>query len=141
MSEKLVPKQEKAAQLIAAGVSQISAASHRDVQVTKQTMNRWCHDEAFQNRVEELRTDEGLATQDILEGGQKKAAQVVVDTVQGNIDPEPKVAKLRFDAAKYVLDMLKIKKLPQATKPTRASRRRELTEAEIAEMMEPLDDE
>ncbi len=59
MSGKLEPKKERAANLIAAGVSQVSAANHPDINVTKQTMNRWCHEEAFQTRVEELRTVEG----------------------------------------------------------------------------------
>ena len=48
MAKKLVPKMERAAQLIAAGVSQISVSAHPDVDVSKQTMNRWCHEEAFQ---------------------------------------------------------------------------------------------
>jgi len=139
MAKKLVPKMERAASLIAAGVSQIATAGHPDVDVSKQTMNRWCHEEEFQERVDELISEQGVATKDILEGGQKKAAKVIVDTIDGNIDPEPKIAKLRFDAAKYVLDMLKIKKMPAATKPTRQSNRRNLTDAEIDEMLEPLD--
>lgn len=141
MVKNLVPKQERAAQLIAAGVSQIATAGHPDVDVSKQTMNRWCHEEAFQERVDVLVSEAGQATQDILEGGQKKAAKVIVDTIDGNIDPEPKIAKLRFDAAKYVLDMLKVKKMPAATKPTRQANRRNLTEAEMDEMLEPIDDE
>lgn len=141
MPGKLELKKERAAQLIAAGVSQVSAANHPDVDVTKQTMNRWCHEDTFKDRIEELRTDVGKATQEILEGGQKKAAKVIVDTVEGIMDPEAKIAKLRFDAAKYVLDLLKVKKMPDTTKSTRASRRRELSQAEIDEMMEPLDDE
>ena len=141
MTKKLAPKQERAAQLIAAGVSQISTAGHHDVDVSKQTMNRWCHEEAFQERVDQLVSEAGQATKDILEGGQKKAAKVIVDTIDGNMDPEPKIAKLRFDAAKYVLDMLKIKKMPAATKPTRQSVRRDLTDAEMDEMLEPLNDD
>ncbi len=141
MSKKLAPKQERAAQLIAAGVSQISASNHPDVDVSKQTMNRWCHEESFQERVDVLVSEAGQDTKDILEGGQKKAAKVIVDTIDGNMDPEPKIAKLRFDAAKYVLDMLKIKKMPAATKPSRQTNRRNLTDAEMDEMMEPLDDE
>ena len=139
MFKKLAPKQERAAQLIAAGVSQISASNHPDVDVSKQTMNRWCHEESFQERVDVLVSEAGQDTKDILEGGQKKAAKVIVDTIDGNMDPEPKIAKLRFDAAKYVLDMLKVKKLPAATKPSRQANRRNLTDAEMDEMMEPLD--
>ncbi len=141
MAKKLAPKQERAAQLIAAGVSQISTSNHPDVDVSKQTMNRWCHEETFQERVDVLVSEAGQATKDILEGGQKKAAKVIVDTIDGNMDPEAKVAKLRFDAAKYVLDMLKVKKLPAATKPSRQTNRRNLTEAEEEEMLEPLNDE
>ncbi len=139
MAKKLAPKQERAAQLIAAGVSQISTSNHPDVDVSKQTMNRWCHEETFQERVDVLVSGAGQATKDILEGGQKKAAKVIVDTIDGNMDSEPKIAKLRFDAAKYVLDMFKVKKLPAATKPTRQANRRNLTEAEMDEMLEPLD--
>ena len=138
MNKKLVPKMERAAQLIAAGVSQISTAGHPDVDVSKQTMNRWCHEEAFQERVDELVSEAGQATKDILEGGQKKAAKVIVDTISGNIDPDPKMAKLRFDASKYVLDWFKIKKMPESTKPGRQTNRRTLTEAEQNELLEPL---
>ena len=139
MTKKLAPKQERAAQLIAAGVSQISTSGHPDVDVSKQTLNRWCHEEVFQARVDELVSEAGVATKDILEGGQKKAAKVIVDTIDGYMDPEPKIAKLRFDAAKYVLDMLKIKKMPESTKPGRQTNRRNLTEAEMDEMLETLD--
>ncbi len=139
MVKKLAPKQERAAQLIAAGISQISTSNHPDVDVSKQTMNRWCHEESFQERVDVLVSEAGQDTKDILEGGQKKAAKVIVDTIDGNIDPEPKIAKLRFDAAKYVLDMLKIKKMPSVTKPTRQTNRRNLTSSEVDEMLEPLD--
>ncbi|KKK47182.1 hypothetical protein LCGC14_3157770 [marine sediment metagenome] len=139
MAKKLAPKQERAAQLIAAGVSQISTSGHPDVDVSKQTLNRWCHEEVFQDRVDELVSEAGVATKDILEGGQKKAAKVIVDTIDGHMDPEPKIAKLRFDAAKYVLDMLKIKKMPESTKPGRQTNRRNLTEAEMDEMLETLD--
>jgi len=138
MPGKLEPKKERAAQLIAAGVSQVSTANHSDIGVTKQTMNRWCHEPEFQARIEELRTDTGKATQEILEGGQRLAAKVIVDTVQGHIDPEPKIAKLRFDAAKYVLDLLKVKKLPDQ-KPGRGTRHRVLSESEMEEMLEPLE--
>ncbi len=141
MAKKLAPKQERAAQLIAAGISQISTSNHPDVDVSKQTMNRWCHEESFQERVDVLVSEAGQDTKDILEGGQKKAAKVIVDTINGIIDPEPKIAKLRFDASKYVLDMLKIKKMPTATKPSRQTNRRNLTESEMDEMLEPLDDE
>ncbi len=61
-----------------------------------------------------------------------------MDTVQGIIDPEPKIAKLRFDAAKYVLDLLKVKKLPDQ-KPGRGTRHRNLSESEMEEMLEPLE--
>lgn len=138
MPGKLEPKKERAANLIAAGVSQVSTANHPDIGVTKQTMNRWAHEEAFQTRVEELRTDEGRAAQEILEGGQQKAAKVVVDTIIGNIDPDSKTAKLRFDAAKFVLDLLKVKKLPDQ-KPGRGIRHRTLSESEMEEMLEPLE--
>ncbi|KKK78511.1 hypothetical protein LCGC14_2842830 [marine sediment metagenome] len=141
MGKKLAPKQERAAQLIAAGISQISTSNHPDVDVSKQTMNRWCHEESFQERVDVLVSEAGQDTKDILEGGQKKAAKVIVSTIDGTMDPDPKVAKLRFDAAKYVLDMFKVKKLPAATKPSRQTNRRNLTEAEEDEMLEPLDDE
>ncbi len=141
MGKKLAPKQERAAQLIAAGISQISTSNHPDVDVSKQTLNRWCHEESFQERVDVLVSEAGQDTKDILEGGQKKAAKVIVDTIDGNMDPEPKIAKLRFDAAKYVLDMLKVKKMPAATKPSWQTNRRNLTESEMDEMLEPLDDE
>lgn len=141
MAKKLAPKQERAAQLIAAGVSQISAASHPDVDCSKQTMNRWCHEEDFQARVDELVSEAGVATKDILEGGQKKAAKVIVDTVSGNMDPDPKVAKIRFDASKYILDMFKVKKMPAEITPSRQSKRRNLTDGEMDEMLEPLPDD
>lgn len=139
MAKKLVPKMERAAQLIAAGVSQISVSAHPDVDVSKQTMNRWCHEEEFQARVDELVSEAGVATKDILEGGQKRAAKVIVDTVNGNMDPDPKMAKLRFDASKYILDMFKVKKLPTDMKPSRQSSRRNLSEAEQNELLGGLD--
>ncbi len=139
MPKKLVPKMERAAQLIAAGVSQISVSAHPDVDVSKQTMNRWCHEEDFQARVDELVSEAGVAVKDILEGGQKKAAKVIVDTVNGNMDPDPKMAKLRFDASKYILDMFKVKKLPTDMKPSRQSSRRNLTEAEQNDLLGGLE--
>ncbi len=138
MAKKLAPKQERAAQLIAAGVSQISTSGHPDVDVSKQTLNRWCHEEVFQDRVDELVSEAGVATKDILEGGQKKAAKVIVDMINGNMDPDPKIAKLRYDASKYVLDVHKIKKMPESTKPGRQTNRRTLSEAEQNELLEPL---
>ncbi len=141
MAKKLAPKQERAAQLIAAGISQISTSNHPDVDVSKQTMNRWCHEESFQERVDVLVSEAGQDTKDILEGGQKKAAKVIVDTIDGNVDPDSKIAKLRYDASKYLLDTLKVKKMPSTTKPSRQTNRRNLTEAEMDEMLEPLDND
>ncbi len=110
-SLRLEPKKELAAQLIADGVSQTKAAAHDDIHVTKQTMNRWCHDEEFMSRVDELRTDLDNQAREVLQSGQRHAAQVIVDTMRGT-DDEPKIQKLKFDAAKYLLDLLKVKKTP-----------------------------
>ena len=112
-SIRLNPKMEMAARLIADGVLQTKAAAHPDIRVTKQTMNRWCHDDTFRDRVEQLRTDLDHQAREILEGGQKKAAQTIVDAACGNLDEDPKVLNARLKAALYILDFLKVKKLPK----------------------------
>ena len=112
-SLQLNPKMEMAARLISDGVSQTKAAKHPEIAVTKQTMNRWCHDEVFQDRVEQLRTDLDHQAREILEGGQKKAAQTIVDAACGNLDEDPKVLNARLKAALYILDFLKVKQLPK----------------------------
>lgn len=135
-------KQEKAAQLIASGISQTAAAAHPDISISKQSMNRWCKEETFQLRVMELTaSDTGRTVAEIIAGGQEEAAKVILNTVKGVVDPDPKVAKMRFDAAKYVLDMLKVKKMPEETKTNRATRKTEFTPAETAEMMGPIEEE
>jgi hypothetical protein len=129
---------ELAARLISDGVSQTKAAGHPDIGVTKQTMNRWCHDEVFQARVEELRTDLDHQAREILEGGQKKAAQTIVDAACGKLDEDPKVLNARLKAALYILDFLKVKKLPDS-KESPAGRRKgaveKLNEDEVDELM------
>ncbi len=112
-SVRLNPKMELAAILISDGVSQTKAASHPDIKVTKQTMNRWCHDPDFQDRVEELRTDLDRQAREIIEGGQKRAAQTVVDAAGGKLDEDPKVLNARLKAALYILDFLRVKKMPE----------------------------
>ena len=112
-SVRLNPKMETAARLIADGVSQTKAAGHPDIAVTKQTMNRWCKDDAFRDRVDELRTDLDHQAREILEGGQRNAAQTVVDAAGGKLDEDPKVLNARLKAALYILDFLKVKKLPK----------------------------
>lgn len=136
----LPPLMERAAQLIASGVSQANTANHHEVRKSKNTINRWTHDEKFQKRVEELRTDDSVEAQDILSGGEKAAAEVIVGTVKGNVG-DLKTAKLRFDAAKYLMELLKPKKIPLATKHTRETRAREFSDAEVAEMMEPVEED
>jgi hypothetical protein len=137
-SLRLPPKQELAAQLIADGVSQTRAAAHPDIDVTKQTMNRWCHDEDFRARVDELRTDLDLQAREILEGGQKNAAQTVVDVAKGAVLGDPKVLTARLKAALYILDFLKVKKLPPKNKENPAGSRRDvnkLNDDEVDDLM------
>ena len=136
-SLRLQPRQELAAQLIADGVSQTKAAQHPDVAVTKQTMNRWCHEGQFQERVEQLRTDLDRQAREILEGGQKHAAQVVVDAVRGQLHDDPKVLATRIKAALYILDFLKVKKLPPKKDGPEGSRRdiNKMTDDEVSDLL------
>jgi hypothetical protein len=137
-SVRLQPKQELAAHLIADGVSQTKAAAHPDIGVTKQTMNRWCHDDGFQARVEELRTDLDHQAREILEGGQKKAAQTIVDAACGLLDEDPKVLNARLKAALYILDFLKVKKMPDRKDSPAGQRRddvRKLNDDEVDDLL------
>ena len=135
-SLRLEPNRELAAQLIADGVSQTDAARHPDVHVTKQTMNRWCrHDEDFQARVDALRVDLDDQAREVLESGRRHAAQVVVDTMK-NTPADLKEAKLKFDAAKYLLDLLKVKGSPgrRANPAGRVRPVDKLTDDEVEEL-------
>ncbi|KKM19289.1 hypothetical protein LCGC14_1657170 [marine sediment metagenome] len=112
-SIRLPPKMEMAARLLADGVTQTKAAGHPDIRVTKQTMTRWCKRDDLRDRIEQLRTDLDHQAREILEGGQMKAAQTIVDAACGSLDEDPKVLNARLKAALYILDFLKVKKLPK----------------------------
>ncbi|KKK95506.1 hypothetical protein LCGC14_2672100, partial [marine sediment metagenome] len=52
---------------------------------TKQTVSKWCKDEDFQKRVDELRADFSQQADEILQQGVVDAAQTVVDVASGKL--------------------------------------------------------
>jgi DNA-binding XRE family transcriptional regulator len=123
-STRLSPKKEKAAQLIARGETQAETA--RQLMVTKQTMGFWVREEEFIRRINELRTDVTVQTEEIFIDNLADAAQVVVDIMHGNVDDESKLTASRLKAALYILDRQKKSKtsiksnklLPRYDEPT-----------------------
>ena len=138
LSLRFSPKQKLAAQLLADGVSQSKASQHSEIKVTKQTLNRWAHDPDFQDLVEELRTDLSQQAIEILEKGQRQAAKTVVDAAIGRLDGDAKVLGTRLKAALYILDFLKVKKLPSRKSDPSTPQRDvdKLTNDEVDELME-----
>ena len=118
---KLTAVQERAANLVAGGMSQASVA--RKVGKTKQTINRWCgHNQTFINRVLELRTDHQKDADDTLLKAVPGAAETVVNIATGKVDYEDSrevTAKLK--AALYILDLVKKGGLPKYTADTEKS--------------------
>lgn len=112
-SLRLSPKMERAALMIAEGWTQVRAASKEEgVDVSKQTMNRWCKDPDFIARVQELRSSSSKQADEILEMGVPDAADTVVGIANGKIGPDydengkPDNAGLnaRLRAALYILE-------------------------------------
>lgn len=129
-SLRLPPKKERAAGLIADGVSQRKTA--QIVQSTPQTLNTWCKEEDFKRRVEELRTDISKQLDEILNGGAKRAAQTVVDLAAGNLQYEDaKELNSRLRAALFILDRFKSPKLNKSTVPGKRAERDATTEGEL----------
>ena len=126
----LAPIKEKAAGLIADGVSQ--AKTSQLCGKTPQTINAWCKEEEFKQRVSELSTDISRQVQDILNGGARRAATVVVDMAAGTLKfGDAKELQPRIRAALYILDRFKQPKLSKTTVPGRRAERSVKTESEL----------
>jgi orotate phosphoribosyltransferase-like protein len=93
-STRLPPKREKAAQLIARGETQAETA--RQLNVTKQTMGFWVREEEFIRRINELRTDVTVQTEEIFTDNLADAAQVIVDVMRGNVNEDSKIIASRL---------------------------------------------
>lgn len=129
-SLRLPPKKEKAAGLIADGISQRKTA--QIIGSTPQTLNTWCKEEDFKKRVQELRTDISKQLDEILNGGAKKAAQTVIDLAAGNLQYEDaKELNSRLRAALFILDRFKSPKLNKSTTPGRRAERDATTEGDL----------
>lgn len=108
----LSPLQERAARMIAEGWSQ--AATAREINKTKQTLNRWCNqNEAFMQRVDDIRAEQD-----------KRAEDIFIESIPDAIDTIVKIAKeggqtVQFNAARYILDnYLSLKKKITTTNGT-----------------------
>ena len=129
-SLRLSPVKEKAAFIIANGGTQTLAADKCNK--TKQTISKWCKDEGFQKRIDELRADFSQQADEILQQGVVDAAQTIVDVASGNLtkifidgdgiemDVPADVATInpRLKAALWLLDKHQKGKLP---KPNRTN--------------------
>ena len=134
-SLRLPPKKEKAAGLIADGVSQRKTA--QVVLSTPQTINTWCKEEDFKRRVDELRTDISKQLDEILNGGARRAAQTVVDLAAGSLQYEDaKELNSRLRAALFILGRFKSPKLNKSTTPGRRSERDATTEGDLMDAEE-----
>jgi len=148
-SLRLSPIKEKAAFIIANGGTQTLAAEKCGK--TKQTVSKWCKDEDFQKRVDELRADFSQQADEILQQGVVDAAKTVVDVASGKLthtitvegeemEVPADLATLnpRLKAALWLLDKHQKGKLP---KPSRtkdsedAAAEAEFTSDEEAEDM------
>lgn len=137
-SLRLPPKKERAAGLIADGVSQRKTA--QVVLSTPQTINTWCKEEDFKKRVEELRTDISKQLDEILNGGAKTAAQTVIDLAAGNLDyVDAKELNPRLRAALFILDRFKSPKLNKSTLPGKRAERDATTEGDLMDEDEAKD--
>jgi len=129
-SLRLAPKKEKAAGLIADGVSQRKTA--QICLTTPQTLNAWCKEEDFKKRVEELRTNIATQLDEILNGGAKEAAKTVVDLSSGTIKyDDVKELNTRLRAALFILDRFKSPKLNKSTVPGRRAEKDATTEGDL----------
>jgi len=140
-SLRLPPKKEKAAGLIADGVSQRKTA--QICLTTPQTLNAWCKEEDFKKRVEELRTNIALQLDEILNGGAKEAAKTVVNLSSGKLKyNDAKELNPRLRAALFILDRFKSPKLNKSTVPGRRAEKDATTEGllmddeEVQELLE-----
>ncbi|KKN03589.1 hypothetical protein LCGC14_1106200 [marine sediment metagenome] len=148
-SLRLSPVKEKAAFIIANGGTQTLAAERCDK--TKQTVSKWCKEENFQKRVDELRADFSQQADEILLQGVVDAAQTVVDVASGKLTntivvegEEVEVAadlatlNPRLKAALWLLDKHQKGKLPKPTRTKEsdmAAAEAEFTSEEEAEEM------
>ena len=101
MDESLSAKKTIAACLIAAGMTHKEAAEK--VNVTPQTISTWMHDPAFKARIDNLKMKALLKAQDKMRG----LAATAIDTIE-SIVKDSSSDKARLDAAKYILETIKI---------------------------------
>jgi len=148
-SLRLSPVKEKAAFIIANGGTQTQAADKCGK--TKQTVSKWCKDEDFQKRVDELRADFSQQADEILQRGVADAAQTVIDVATGKLtnlilvegetmEVPADIATInpRLKAALWILDQHKKGKLPKPTRTKEsedAAAEAEFTSEEEAEEM------
>lgn len=108
---KLSPRKELAARLIAAGHTQVDVYQDTRISVTKQTMSAWCHEEAFEKRVEELKIDIVANVQKILIDSAPEAAETLISLVTKNGDVQAalsnddiKLAALKLKGSLWILE-------------------------------------
>lgn len=84
-SLRMSPKQEQAAKLIARGWRKAETARDPRVNVSVSTMQRWTtEDEAFMQRVRDLRTSVDLRATELLQESLDRAANVVAAALSGD---------------------------------------------------------
>lgn len=101
MDSELTPKQIIAATVIASGKTKKEAAEL--VEVTPQTISKWMQIKGFEELMNNLRVVTLYEAQDQLRSLAKNATNVLADLLS-----KSKNERVRLDAAKYLLDTIKI---------------------------------
>lgn len=112
----LSPKKEIAAGLLAQGFKQAEVARDPRVAVTKQTMNNWCKEPEFIDRINELRMDKLKQVDELFARRITDVAQVMLEIVtEKPVDDDGKpldfrIVNARLSGAKWILDRVLGKK-------------------------------
>ena len=134
---RLTPLREKAAQLIAEGGSQ--AETSRELHISKTTINKWCKNPEFKDRINQLRSDSVMQAKDILEMSIPDAARTVVELAAGNLQFEdPKELNPRLRAALYILE--RFAKEPRTNKAKQTSKYRPQIDEELDDLIKVAND-
>ena len=115
-SLRLSPKKEIAAGMIALGHSQAETARDPRVEVTKQTMNIWCQDPDFVDRVNELRVDKLKQAEEAIIRSVPAATNELIDIALGNSSDDSKTIATKVKVLLWILDRGMGKKLPVSKK-------------------------
>lgn len=134
---RLSPLREKAAQLLAEGSSQ--AETSRELHISKTTINKWCKNTEFKDRINQLRSDSVMQAKDILEMSIPDAARTVVELAAGNLQFEdPKELNPRLRAALYILE--RFAKEPRTNKAQQTVKYRPQIDDELDEIIKVAND-